>query len=249
MITEKRKQTIKLIIAITVLALLLLFVTLMMIKYEVEGETNMPYNLSKIVAISEVEGVEGEEKSKKKLNFDIWQNNDIYFYIDENINYKNNEELIKSVKISNIQITTPPQKGTIKTYMPNSEAGRLFTYDEQFLVEEKLEYNGASQSSSTNLEIGSKGGSALIRFSNTGIGNYTSDKDKKIVHNSSLLKKIKVVNEEIKFKVSFDFMLETTKNKYQAPITLELPTGNLDEEERSYIEKTDMKDIIFKRVK
>ncbi len=249
MITEKRKETIKLIIAVTILALVLLGVAIAMIKYEVEGETNMPYQLSKIVIIGTVEGVETSEKSKEKWNFDIYQNNDVYFYIDQNANNIKEDELIKSVKISNIQIKNAPQKGTIKTYMPNSEAGRLYTYDEQFLVEEKLEYKGSSSSNSSNLEIGSKGGQVLIRFSNSGIGNYTSDKDKEIVHNSTLLKKIKVANEEIKFDVTCDFIIETTKAKYQAEVALELPTGNLDEEENCYIEKTDMKDIVFKRVK
>ncbi len=37
----------------------------MMIKYEVEGETNMPYQLSKIVIIGTVEGVETTEKVKR----------------------------------------------------------------------------------------------------------------------------------------------------------------------------------------
>ena len=248
-ITEKRKETIKLIVAITILALLLLFVAIMMIKYEVEGETNMPYQLSKIVVIGTVEGVETEEKSKEKWNFDIYQNNDVYFYIDQNTNNIKEDELIKSVKISNIQIKSAPQKGTLKTYMPNSEAGRIYTYDEQFLVEEKLEYKGSSGSNASNLEIGSKGGQVLIRFSNSSIGNYTSDKDKEIVHNNTLLKKIKAINEEIKFSITCDFTIETTKAKYQAEIALELPTGNLDEEENCYLEKTDMKDIIFKRVK
>ena len=248
-ITEKRKETIKLIVAITILALLLLFVGIMMIKYEVEGETNMPYQLSKIVVIGTVEGVETEEKSKEKWNFDIYQNNDVYFYIDQNTNNIKEDELIKSVKISNIQIKNAPQKGTLKTYMPNSEAGRIYTYDEQFLVEEKLEYKGSSGSNASNLEIGSKGGQVLIRFSNSSIGNYTSDKDKEIVHNNTLLKKIKAINEEIKFSITCDFTIETTKAKYQAEIALELPTGNLDEEENCYLEKTDMKDIIFKRVK
>lgn len=248
-ITEKRKETIKLIVAITILALLLLFVAIMMIKYEVEGETNMPYQLSKIVVIGTVEGVETEEKSKEKWNFDIYQNNDVYFYIDQNTNNIKEDELIKSVKISNIQIKSAPQKGTLKTYMPNSEAGRIYTYDEQFLVEEKLEYKGSSGSNASNLEIGSKGGQVLIRFSNSSIGNYTSDKDKEIVHNNTLLKKIKAINEEIKFSITCDFTIETTKAKYQAEIELELPTGNLDEEENCYLEKTDMKDIIFKRVK
>ncbi|MCI9178075.1 MAG: hypothetical protein HFJ28_05940 [Clostridia bacterium] len=133
--------------------------------------------------------------------------------------------------------------------MPNSEAKRLYSYDKQFLVEEKLTYKGASQSSTTNLEIGSKGGTALIRFSNSDIAKYTSSKDTEIIHDGTWLKKVGTTREEIGFTVSFDFTIETTKNKYKANITLDLPTGNLEEEGKCYLEKTDMKGIVFKRVK
>lgn len=248
MITEQKKQTIKLIVAISILALLLVFIMIMMIKYEVEGEKNMPFKLSKLVVIGTVEGVETEQSKEAKWNFDICQNNDVYFYIDKNENSAE-DELIKSVKISNIEVDKLPQKGTIKTYMPNSEAGRLYSYDDRFVVEEKLEYRGASESSSTNLEIGSKGGTALVRFSNTSIGNYTSDKDKEIIHNGTLLEKIDVKNEEIEFKISCKLTIETTKAKYQSKISLDLPSGNLNEKENCYLEKTDMSDVIFKRVK
>lgn len=249
LITQEKRQTIKLVVAIFILVIILAFVGIVMMKYEVEGETNMPFTLSKIVVVSSAEGQENEE-SDLKWDFSINQNNDVYFYIDQNTNREVEEDLlIKNVTISNIQITKSPQKGTIQTYMPNSEAGRLFTYDEQFLVQDSLTYKGASQSSTTNLEIGSKGGSIVVRFANTAIGNYSSDKDKQIAHDGTLLKKIEASKEEIQFSVSFDFLIETTQNKYQANISLDLPTGNLGEEENSYFEKTDMSDIIFKRVK
>ena len=247
MITQEKKQTIKLVVAISILVFILVFVGIM--KYEVEGETNMPFTLSKIVIVGSAEGQENE-KSDLKWDFSINQNNDVYFYIDQNTNREVEEDLlIKNVTICNIQIIKEPKKGTLQTYMPNSEAGRLFTYDEQFLVQDSLTYKGASQSSTTNLEIGSKGGSMVVRFANTAVGNYSSDKDKQIVHDGTLLKKIEVGKEEIQFSVSFDLIIETTQNKYQANITLDLPTGNLGEEENCYFEKTDMSDIIFKRVK
>ena len=190
MITEEKKQTIKLVIAIFILVLILSLAVICMIIYEVEGETNMPFKLSKIVAIGTAEGIE-KEKGKEKWNFAIYQNNDIYFYIDQNEQAAESQDiLIKNVAISNIQITNKPQIGTIKAYMPNSKAGRLYSYEDQFLVQEKLEYKGASQSSSTNLEIGSKGGTALIRFSNANIADYTSDKDEQIVHDGTWIKKV-----------------------------------------------------------
>lgn len=247
MFTDSKKQMIKLVIAITILIFVLVIVGILMIKYEVEGETNMPFKLSKVIVVGTVEGVENGE-SDKKWDFSIFQNNDIHFYIDQNAENSQNL-LIKSVKIDNIKVLEESQKGSIKVYMPNSEAGRLFAYDEQFEVKEKLEFKGASQSSSTNLEIGSKGGTAVFRISNTNIGEYSSDKDKQIEHNASLLEKIETNYEQIKFKVSFDFTIETTKTKYKANIELDLPTSEFGEDKNCYLEINDTSNIIFKRVK
>ncbi len=250
MITEERKQTIKLMIAIAVLALILILVLMAMIKYEVEGEQNMPFKLSKIIVISTAEGIENETENKNKLkwNFDIFQNNDVSFYIDSNTEDEN--LLIKSVTIDNIKILKAPQKGEIKVYMPNSEAGRLYNYEDQYVVNDSLQYKGASQSSSTELEIGSKGGTAWICFNNMGIGNYTSDEVKEeIRQDGTWLKKLEIPKEEIEFTASFDFTIETTKTKYKANITLDFPAGDISEDGRSSLEKTDMRDIIFKRVK
>lgn len=247
MFIDGKKQMIKFVVAITILILILVVVAILMIKYEVEGEKNMPFKLSKVIVVGTVEGVENGE-SDKKWDFSIFQNNDLHFYIDQNTANSQNL-LIKSVKIDNIKVLEEPQKGSVKAYMPNSEAGRLFTYDEQFEIKEKLEFKGASQSSSTNLEIGSKGGTLVFRISNTNIGNYSSDKDKQIEHNASLLEKIETSYEQIKFKVSFDFTIETTKAKYKANIKLNLPTSEFGEEKNCYLEINDTSDIIFKRVK
>ena len=183
MLNENKKQTIKLIIAVAILALLFIFVIIMMLKYEVEGETNMPFKLSKIITISTVEGNENKENSDSKWNFNIVQNNDVYFYIDKNEEYNfKEEELIKNVKIENILINKVPQKGIVETYMPNSTADKVFSYEEQFLVGESLEYKGAKQSSTSNLEIGSQGGTILIRFSNNNIGKYVSNDEEEVIH-------------------------------------------------------------------
>ena len=247
MFKDSKKQMIKFVIAITILIFVLVIVGILMIKYEVEGETNMPFKLSKVIVVGTVEGVENGE-SDKKWDFNIFQNNDVHFYIDQNI--ENSQNLfIKSVKIDNIKVLEEPQKGSIKAYMPNSEAGRLFTYDEQFEIKDKLEFKGASQSSSTNLEIGSKGGTVVFRISNTYIGEYSSDEDKQIEHDASLLKKIEANYEEIKFKVSFDFTIETTKAKYKSNIELTLPTSEFEENKNCYLEINDTSDMIFKRVK
>lgn len=242
---EKNKQTIKLCVAIVVFAIIVLLVITTMIRYEVEGDKNMPFNLSKMIIVSTAEGTETE--GKKKWNFDVFQNNDVYIYIDKNEQYIGEEKSIKSVKIENINITKSPTKGEVKAYMPNSVEGRIFSYDEEYLVDEKLEYRGAEESNSKTLEIGANGGNLIIRFSNTGLGQYSSDSDKEIIHDGSLLKKIKVLEEEIEFEVSFDLIITVDNCSYRAKILLQMPCGNISEEGTSSIEKTDFSDVIFKR--
>ena len=77
MITQEKKQTIKLVVAISILVFILVFVGIIIMKYEVEGETNMPFTLSKIVIVGSAEGQENE-KSDLKWDFSINQNNDVY---------------------------------------------------------------------------------------------------------------------------------------------------------------------------
>lgn len=216
-----------------------------MIKYEVEGDKNMPFNLSKIMIVSTAEGAESEGKSK--WNFNVYQNNDIYFYIDKNNEYKGNDTSIEKVKIQNIQITRAPKIGEIKAYMPNSTEGRLYSYDKAYIIEEKLEYKGAAKSNSQALEIGSQGGNALIRFSNVNLATYSSDSDKEIVHDGTLLNKLNLMKDDINFTVSFDLVIEVEKCEYRANIKLELPCGNILDNGTESIEKLDMSDIIFKR--
>ena len=242
---EKKKQMIKKWIAISILIIIFIIVGIIMIKYEVEGDKNMPFNLSKIVIVSTAEGVEAEGKSK--WNFNIYQNNDIYFYIDKNNEYLGDSTYIEKIKIENIQITKVPTVGEIKAYMPNSLEGRLYSYDDTYIIEEKLEYKGGVKSNSQTLEIGNQGGNALIRFSNTNLGTYSSDEDKEIIHDGTLLNKLELKQEDINFAVSFDFVIEVQNHQYRANINLDLPHGNIIEDGTASYEKIDMNDVIFKR--
>lgn len=216
-----------------------------MIKYEVEGDKNMPFDLSKIVIVSTAEGIESE--GKNKWNFNIYQNNDIYFYIDKNEQYQGRDTHIEKIRIENIQITEKPKVGEIKAYMPNSTDGRLYSYEDTYIIEDKLEYKGASKSNPQTLEIGNQGGSALMRLSNVNLGSYSSNQDKEIIHDGTLLKKLKLVQEDISFTVSFDFIIEVSNHQYRAKINLQLPYGDIEQEGTSSMEKTDMSDVIFKR--
>ena len=188
---SRRKDVIKQSIAISILIIIISIVIIIVIKYQVDGETNMPFELSKITIISTAEGetVEAQEGEEPyKWNMKVNQSNDVYFFNDKNEKYKKNVT-IDSVEIENINITKQPSKGTIKTYMPNSSTGRLYTYDESYVVTDKLTYTGAKSSDEKSLQIGNQGGKVLIRFANTEICKYTSNDDTEIIHNGTLLSK------------------------------------------------------------
>lgn len=246
----KNKEAIKNCVAIIILAIIICVVITIVIKYQVDGETNMPFNLSKIMIISTAEGVsteakEGEENSK--WNLSISQSNDIYLFIDKNENYKKSAS-IQSVTIENIRVTQKPKKGTIKSYMPNSgESSRLFTYNDEYLVSEKLTYRGSTASNEKNLEIGNQGGKVLIRISNNNIDTYKSNDDEEVVHNGTLIGKTQTSEEEIEFATNFDFIIDIGNIKYKTTISLGFPTGNILEEGTTQKEITPNK-FVFKRM-
>ena len=235
-------------IAISVLLVVIIVVILIIIQYQIEGEKNMPYQLSKITIISTAEGEQNTENpdESSKWNLTVNQNNDVYFFIDKNTD---KDELLDSVTIDNINVTKQPTKGVVKVFMPNSLEGRTFTYDASYLVENGLEYKGGKTSNPKTLEICNQGGSAVIRFANTNVGSFVSNDDTEVQHNGTLLTKIGTTEDETKFQVNFDFIIQANKIKYKTNITLSLPCENLLTEGTSNKEITDMSGIVFKRVK
>lgn len=238
---ERRKEKIKACIAIAVIILAILITGIITMKYHVEGETNMPFTLSKIIIVNQVDTV---NKSGENTTSCIIQNNNIYFAIEKNENNKENE-IIESVSIENIQVIENPKVGTIKAYMPNSSEGRLFSYSDEYIVQEnKLTYKGASKSNSKTLEIGNQGGNIAISIVNTNIGEYTL-KTNEI--NENLLSKVNVELEEITFKVALDVVIKLRNTSYTTNVILDLPSREgLIEEGISSQEITDR--FVFKRV-
>lgn len=210
----------------------------------------MPYSLSKITIISTAEGEQNSKDIEKnaKWNLDINQNNDVYFFIDKNEDVAK-DKLIDSVTIENITVTKSPLKGEIKTFMPSSTDGRTFSYDKDYLVEEKLEYRGGAASNPKTLEIGNQGGSAIIRFSNTNIGNFISDENIEIKHDGTLITKVGVTEEELKGQIKFDLIIQIDKIKYKSNIILDIPCKGLSEEGTTTVEISGRDKFIFKRIK
>ena len=64
-----------------------------------------------------------------------------------------------------------------------------------------------------------------------------------------MLNDMGITDEDIKFTVNFDLIIETEKNKFKTNMTLELPAGNITKEGISSKEITDTDKYIFKRIK
>lgn len=243
---EQKVQRIKACLAIAVILIMFGIVGMAMVKYQVEGETNMPFELTKITIISTAEGVQTQEATTR-WSLDLVQDNDIYFVIEKNENYTQ-EDSIKSIRIENLQITQAPKTGTIRCYMPQGEDGSLFAYREKYLFQDNLTFKGASKTNLKNLEIGNQGGTIAIRIANARIGQFLSDADDVIKHDGTILKKANLTQEDLQSRITFDFLIEVRNKTLKTNITLDIPSGNIVEEGTCSFEKTDFSDVVFKRI-
>lgn len=244
---NNRKKSIKISILILGIFIIAAIVISIIIKYQVEGETNMPFKLSKIAIISSASG-EQKENTQNKWELQLMQNNDIYINITKNKNYSQTE-IIDKIVLDNFSINEQPQKGTIKVYRPNNVENGVYTNSEEYLVNDKLEYIGSEKSNIKNLEIANQGGLILLRYVNEGLGEYISNEDVEIKHDGTLLQKIGINSEELKYKISFDISIVLKSEKtYKANIELEMPVGDITTAGTSSYEKTDFKDVVFKRL-
>lgn len=234
---------------IVIVTIILFVAGIMVLRYQVEGETNMPFEISKIILISTSDGVDKNEQANTWA-FDINQNNDIYIYLEKNSNYKK-QEAIKTVKIDNFNVEKNKEIGTTKFYRPNIlETGGNFSNTEENEVQ-SIEYTGGLEADIKNLVIANQGGVILFRYANNNVAEYTSDisTSNKIISNQ-LLKNANVNEDDLKSKLSFDITITTEDGKeYKANITLDMPVEGVTQNGTSSKEITDLDDIIFKRTK
>ena len=231
---------------IVIVAIILFVLGIIVLQYNIEGETNMPFILNKIAVISSVEGTD-KEAGSNRWAFDVSQNNDINLYIEKNKNY-DKQEAIKSILIDNIEIQKNSEKGKINFYRPNTtESGVYFKNVEENLVQ-TIEYKGAMQTDLKKLEISNQGGLIMFRVANDKVVEHISNDD--VINHNELLKKANLSIEELKMKLSMDFTIKIESGKeYKTNIELDLPIEGVIENGTSSQEITDTKNIIFKRIK
>lgn len=231
---------------IVIVAIILFVLGIIVLQYNIEGETNMPFILNKIAVISSVEGTD-KEAGSNRWAFDVSQNNDINLYIEKNKNY-DKQEAIKSILIDNIEIQKNSEKGKINFYRPNTtESGVYFKNVEENLVQ-TIEYKGAMQTDLKKLEISNQGGLIMFRVANDKVAEHISNDD--VINHNELLKKANLSIEELKMKLRMDLTIKIESGKeYKANIELDLPIEGVIENGTSSQEITDTKNIIFKRIK
>ena len=216
-----------------------------MLKYEVEGERTLPYNISKIFVISTVEGTPTDD-GENIWNINIKQVNDLYFYIDKN---DATDETIKQITIENFALTKSPQKGEVTIYRPTGELENLYTYSEQNYLNESLTYTGAAIDDLKTLEIANTGGVIGCRVALNNLGTYISNESTEITYDGTLLQNIGVTLEEIKLQLSFDILIETNQNViYKGSMSVDLPGEDMIQNGSSNFEIKDFGDVIFKRM-
>ena len=257
--TESRKQKIKFSVIISIIAIIIFVALFMVVRYQVEGEKNMPFNLGKIIVISSastspvideqennIEGKGNSETENYLWKEKVIQTNDVYIYLDKNVNFKE-DEVIKNVRIENIKVLKNVNIGKIQVYMPNSLDDDLYKYTNDFLVNSTLTYKGALLDNKKTLEIGNQGGCVCLSFANVDLGVYKSNEDEVIEQGAYILEKMNVADEDLKFKVSFDLIIEVSDKSYKGTITLDMPAGDVVGKKESHMMITDFENVVFKR--
>ena len=138
---------------ILIIAIIIFTVGIIVLRYNVEGETNMPFELSKIAIISSQEGVD-KETQDSKWAFDIYQANDIYLYISKNDKYSK-QEMIKEITIDNFRIEKQNNEniGNIKIYKPDAQNENTIFKNKEENIVESIQYTGAVESNIKNMQI------------------------------------------------------------------------------------------------
>ena len=230
----------------TIIIFILFVVGVVSLKYNVEGEENPPFSLSKISIISNIEGTDVED-SQNKWNLKANQNNDIYLYIKKNENYKYTET-ISSVLLNNFKVEEQPKIGNLQLFKPDSNLNSVIFKNNDDNKADSIEYTGDTDSSIKEMKISNQGGLVVFRYAVSDIGNYISNDDGQINH-SELLKKLSVNNDDLKFKISFDITINLdSKKSYKANMSLDLPIGNVVDDGMQSTENNDLDSIIFKRI-
>lgn len=240
-----KKNLIKKGIFIIIFFILIIAAFFSIVRYQVEGEKEIPFFVEKILITSMVDG-DIIEDSQNLWDINLSQPNDIYVYISEK---DKSDQTINNIIIDNFKINTKSQIGTLKILRPTGELKNLYQYSQQNYINEKIEYIGGSTDDLKILQINNKGGIIAFRAKLENIGKFTSNEEQEIIYDGTLLSKTGISLDSLKENISFDITIKTNNNiSYKTTITIDLPVGDLSKDGNCNIEITGLENLVFKRV-
>jgi len=240
-----KKRVIHAFVIIFILIMILIIATLLTLKYYVEGETNLPFEIKRINIISTAESDLSQDEEG------IWyagilQKNDIFFTIEKNSEYKK-EDAIRKVSFENFKAIKTNENMVVGIYRPTTSTS-TYNYSDEYKIEGSLEYIGGQSTNTEVLQINNQGGLVGFSITSDNLGEYLFSENEKLPSDGRLLAKAGIKPEDINFKLLFDLIIETESNhRFKANITLDLPTGNILEEGVGSLEDTELENVVFKR--
>lgn len=245
MYRDLKQKAFHVIIIIIIIFAILCVGGMLILRYQVEGESNMPFKITKISIVESVEGME-KQGANEKWNFNVNQNNDIYVYLEKNSSY-GKTEIIDSVEIKNIKANKQKNLGELKFYKPVGDEKRMFVNLSENEITE-ISYSGELESNIKEQKISNQGGIIAFRYGINNLAQYVSENDEQIDH-SQLLKLTNITQEDLQTNLTFDIIINLNSGKkYQAPISIDIPTDEIIEKGTVGIDETDLENIIFKRI-
>lgn len=239
------KKIFHIIMIIVIIFVVLSVAGIMVLKYHVEGEANMPFHITKILIVESAEGI-SNEGATEKWNLNVNQNNDIFIYLEKNSNY-GKTETIKDVQINEFNINKLNQIGETKLYKPVTNDKEMFVNSVENEISE-ITYIGDLQSNLQEQKISNQGGKIVFRYAINNISKYISNENEEINH-GQLLKLSNANIEDLKTSLSFNIVLTLNSGKkYQTTVEVDIPSDEVIESSPYAKEITDFDDIIFKRI-
>ena len=241
----ERKKLVKRCLFLVALSAVFLTIILIMARYEEEGEKDIPFDISKILVVSSVDGV-NKENTEHIWDINVSQVNDVYVYLDV---IEDPKKVIKNVSFENFKVINNESED-IKIYRPTGDLEKLYTYSKENYIDKSIVFEGAQRDDIQNLEISCIGGMCGFRIANENLGEFISDEEsEEITYDGRLLNKLGITNENIKLEFSFDIIVEIADGiKYKGTILLNMPENTMFTDGKSTIEINNFEDIVFKRI-
>ena len=244
---KRLKQVIKRSVALLVVVVVAAVIAVIILKYHVEGEQNMPFELSQVLVVSTAEGNTVTQDSKAKWDVEIYQTNDVYLTISKNKNYKDTHP-IKSIELRNISVDSKPMVGNLEFYLPAEGENTVYTYQEDKKIGDSITFQGDEKSDISNLKIANQGGTILFRIVNKTGMQYQSNEEE-LKHDGTLLNKVGLTANEVKGAVSFETVICLENDvTFVGKVTIPVPTGDIETQGVSSIDQKQLDDIVFKRI-